>query len=94
LPQDHHKPHRERAPSAGSRPPKIIWRGDVAGNAPGSLRRVDRLGTIAITDTPGAQDFELAGGGLVSGMVRSDGIPVTRMENLVATANGDAIATR
>jgi hypothetical protein len=49
-------------------------------------------GTIAITDTPGAQDFELAGGGLVSGMVRSDGIPVPHAAILASDVDGQILA--
>src|SRR5882757_5408252 len=49
-------------------------------------------GTVAITGTPGDQDFELAGGGLVSGTVRSDGIPVPLAAILISDVDGQILA--
>ncbi|GAA3438454.1 MFS family permease [Kutzneria kofuensis] len=49
-------------------------------------------GTIAITDKPGVQDFELAGGGLIAGTVRSDGIPVPLAAILVSDVDGQILA--
>nr|WP_249228284.1 carboxypeptidase-like regulatory domain-containing protein [Kutzneria sp. CA-103260] len=49
-------------------------------------------GTVAITGTPGEQDFELAGGGLVSGIVRSDGIPVPLAAILASDVDGQILA--
>ena len=49
-------------------------------------------GTVVIKDVPGAQDFELAGGGLVSGMVRSDGIPVPLAAIVASDVDGHILA--
>jgi phage gp45-like len=47
---------------------------------------------VTVGDVPGAQDFELAGGGTVSGIVRSDGIPVPLAAILVSDVDGQILA--